>query len=122
MADSFHSAELREWAPGYYETVLPEDLSHLTSPENRASRVTRCSGHIMAGAHRNICRSLVYTEDEFRSAVRVAGREPGHGWMSQPRPANAVPQPQPAPETPRQPPEPSRIAQLFPDEWDDIPL
>lgn len=97
MSDSFQAATTREWAEGCYEKVLPEDLpQQLLSAENRLARVERCAEHIKAGAHRSMCRTFVYVESEWRSAVRMAGREPGEGWIMQPWPAHkAKPEPEP---------------------------
>lgn len=84
MTDTFQSARLREWGDGEIEAVLPEDLPQLENTGARNRRIERCKDNIVAGAHRDLCRCLIYTENEWRAAVRAAGVTPGDGWLVRP--------------------------------------
>jgi hypothetical protein len=82
MSDNWEPG-YRTWAEGRTEQLLPEALDEFNQ-ENRLKRVERCAHHIRWGADRAMCRCFVYSEEEWRSAVRMAGSEPGDGWLSRP--------------------------------------
>ena len=83
MPETFDNAEYREWAPGEWEKRLPGARS-FGEPKNKLERIERCALQIKAGAHRETCRQLIYTEEEFENACRMANKEPGFGWFTRP--------------------------------------
>jgi hypothetical protein len=83
MADNWNNAEYREWQEGCWEKLLPRFTDDFDA-NNRLKRVERLAAHIRAGADRGICRGFVYTEEEWASGCRMAGHEPGEGWISRP--------------------------------------
>ena len=91
MTDNWNNAEYREWAPGCWEKLLPRFIEDFDQT-NRLKRVERLSAHVQAGADRTMCRTFVRSEEEWVSGCRMAGREPGEGWITRPvsLPGNAV--------------------------------
>jgi hypothetical protein len=117
MVDNW-SPNYREWAPGEWEQTLSESREDF-DPAHRLKRVERLSLHIKCGAERSLCRQFVYTEEEWRSGCRMAGGEPGHGWITQSGPKSKA-EPKPAPAVPVQS-ELVTIGALLGD-YDDIPF
>lgn len=62
------------------ETLHSEPLLRRYGPntdmEARRSRIAHCSSEILGGSHRDICRAMVYGEDEWREATSRAGSDP----------------------------------------------
>ena len=83
MSESFAGSRYREWTPGRWENVLPSAVDDFDQ-ENRNRRIEWSVSHIRAGADRDICRGFLRSEEEYRSACRQAGAEPGVGWIVRP--------------------------------------
>jgi hypothetical protein len=84
MPDNWNQAEYREWKEGHWEKLLPLAWDNFDQ-DARLKRVERLARHIQAGADRTVCRCFVYTEEEWGSGCRKAGREPGEGWVTLPQ-------------------------------------
>ena len=116
-----YSPNYREWSSGHYEQWLPESRDEFNA-NNRLKRVERCAGHIKLGADRSMCRNFVYTEEEWRSGVRNAGKEPGEGWIMQPGAKLKRPAPQPEPVADTTKISPQTFADIYNESSDDLPF
>lgn len=83
-----NDARYREWQPGWMEKLLPQTVEDF-DPENRVKRLELFAANARAGAHRDICRGFIRSEEEFRAGCRMAGLEPGDGWVVRPAAVSA---------------------------------